>query len=191
MSQQANEPESAKPDKPSAQGGLVFLTLDDQALVAQCEVDCYRASGPGGQKRNKTSSAVRLRHTPTGLIAIANEERSQHTNKARALRRLRAVIALHVRSQVDPAGYVPGEVLASCISTRGQLVVGRRDARYPQAVAEILDLLTACELRISAAAQCLGVSTANLIKLLENDPKLWERVNQLRTAAKLKPLRKS
>ena len=191
MSQQANQSEPDKPKEPALEGSRVFLTLGDQALVAQCEVDCYRASGPGGQKRNKTSSAVRLRHTPTGLIAIANEERSQHTNKARALRRLRAAIALHVRSQVDPEGYEPGDVLASCISARGQLVVGRRDARYPQAVAEILDLLTACDLRVSDAAKCLGVTTANLVKLLENDPKLWDRVNQLRAAVKLKPLRKS
>ena len=169
----------------------MFLALDDQALIAQCEVDCYRASGPGGQKRNKTSSAVRLRHLPTGLMAISNEDRSQHTNKARALRRLRATIALNVRGELDPEGYSPGEVLASCISARGQLVVGRRDARYPQAVAEILDLLVACELRVSDAAKCLGVSTANLIKLLESDPKLWDRVNQMRAAAGLKPLRKS
>ena len=191
MSQHVNRPETAKPDNPSGQGGGVFLALDDQALIAQCEVDCYRASGPGGQKRNKTSSAVRLRHTPTGLMAISNEDRSQHTNKARALRRLRAAIALNVRGQVDPEAYAPGPVLASCISTRGQLVVGMRDARYPHAVAEILDLLTACDLRVSDAAKCLGVSTANLIKLLETDPKLWERVNQMRTAAKLKPLRKA
>ena len=63
--------------------------LTDAELIAQCDVDTYRASGPGGQKRNKTSSAVRLRHEPTGLIAIAEESRSQHENKAKAVKRLR------------------------------------------------------------------------------------------------------
>ena len=62
-----------------------WTALTDAQLLAQCEVDTYRASGPGGQKRNKTSSAVRLRHPPSGLIVIAEESRSQHENKAKAL----------------------------------------------------------------------------------------------------------
>lgn len=74
-----------------------FLVLDDDRLLAQCDVDCYRASGPGGQKRNKTSSAVRLRHNPTGLIVVAVESRSQHENRAKALQRLRWAIALQCR----------------------------------------------------------------------------------------------
>src|SRR3954465_11805436 len=75
--------------------------LSDEQLRAQCEVDTYRASGPGGQKRNKTSSAVRIRHEPSGLIVIAEESRSQHENKAKALRRLRHAICLQVREAVD------------------------------------------------------------------------------------------
>src|SRR6186997_1344544 len=73
------------------------LTLDQ--LLAQCEVDTYRASGPGGQKRNKTSSAVRLRHVPTGLIVIAEESRSQHENKAKALQRIRQALFLKLRGE--------------------------------------------------------------------------------------------
>src|SRR5207247_813493 len=74
-----------------------WLTIDDAAMLKQCDVDLYRASGPGGQKRNKTSSAVRLRHAPSGITVIAEESRSQHENKARALRRLRQAIALQIR----------------------------------------------------------------------------------------------
>src|SRR5436309_11339971 len=74
--------------------------LSDAQLLAQCEVDTYRASGPGGQKRNKTSSAVRLRHLPSGLLVIAEESRSQHENRARALRRLRKALYLKLREPV-------------------------------------------------------------------------------------------
>src|SRR5438270_7977574 len=74
-----------------------WTILNDTQLLAQCEVDTYRASGPGGQKRNKTSSAVRIRHLPSGLIVIAEESRSQHENRERALRRLRQALFLKIR----------------------------------------------------------------------------------------------
>src|SRR3982750_4103587 len=74
-----------------------WTSLTDDQLLVQCSIDTYRASGPGGQKRNKTSSAVRLRHTPTGIMVIAEESRSQHENKTRALPRLRQAIAMQVR----------------------------------------------------------------------------------------------
>src|SRR5205809_2883408 len=74
-----------------------WTTLTDGQLLDQCAVDTYRASGPGGQKRNKTSSAVRLRHPPSGLIVIAEESRSQHENRARALKRLRQALYLKLR----------------------------------------------------------------------------------------------
>src|SRR5271165_17981 len=78
----------------------VWTALTDEQLLGQCEVDTYRASGPGGQKRNKTSSAVRLRHPPSGLLVIAEESRSQHENKARALRRLRRALYLKLRQPI-------------------------------------------------------------------------------------------
>ena len=61
----------------------------DEALLAQCRVDTFRAGGPGGQHQNTTDSAVRLTHEPTGLQATSREERSQHRNRALALERLR------------------------------------------------------------------------------------------------------
>lgn len=55
--------------------------------------DSFRAGGPGGQHQNKTESAVRATHTPTGLSVTAREERSQHRNKALALERLAALLS--------------------------------------------------------------------------------------------------
>lgn len=56
------------------------------------DVKTYRGSGPGGQHRNKTDSAVRLTHRPTGAVACSEQERSQHRNKEIALERLKSQI---------------------------------------------------------------------------------------------------
>src|SRR5437868_14775003 len=88
-----------------------WFSLNDANLLAQCEVDTYRASGPGGQKRNKTSSAVRIRHLPTGLIVIAEESRSQHENRVRALRRIRQALFLEIRDKL-PAEQLSPELIA-------------------------------------------------------------------------------
>src|SRR5436190_8805663 len=89
-----------------------WTVLTDGQLLAQCEVDTYRASGPGGQKRNKTSSAVGLRHPPSGLLVIAEESRSQHENRARALRRLRQALYLKLREGIPAGGLTPEELAA-------------------------------------------------------------------------------
>jgi hypothetical protein len=168
----------------SAFSRAVWTGLTDAQLLVQCEVDTYRASGPGGQKRNKTSSAVRVRHPPSGLIVIAEESRSQHENRARALRRLRQALFLKVREQLqleelsahdlrqrpEVAGFPEG----------GRLKLGRKDERFWPIAGLVLDVLLAVESRLSAAAELLGISTANLVAFLQSDPKIWEQANLLR-----------
>lgn len=66
--------------------------VDVQINAEDIEMSFFRASGPGGQKVNKTSSAVRLIHLPTGIEASCQESPSQHKNRARAMRVLRARI---------------------------------------------------------------------------------------------------
>jgi protein subunit release factor B len=159
-----------------------YLRMDDADMLAQSTVDKYRARGPGGQKRNKTDSAVRIRHHPTELIAIAVESRSQHQNRAKAIKRLRQMIALHVRVAIDLPTYKPSETMAECIVRGQQLQVGRRDRRYNLVAAEVLDLIVATKGRLSESAEALGVSTGNLSKFIAKDLKLKARVNEIRKA---------
>lgn len=86
---------------------MIILPETDEDLLRECAVETFRASGPGGQHVNKTESAVRLRHLPTGLVVTARQERSQHQNKAICLRKLRAQVA---RLNHRPAARVPTRV---------------------------------------------------------------------------------
>jgi peptide chain release factor 2 len=71
---------------------MIELPDSDDDLLHECEVETFRSSGPGGQHVNKTESAVRLRHLPSGLIVSSQQERSQHRNKALCLKKLRKKI---------------------------------------------------------------------------------------------------
>ena len=161
--------------------------LDDAVLLGECEVDTYRSSGPGGQKRNKTESAVRLRHRPTGVSVIAEESRSQAENRARALRRLRKALALRVRRPVEDG--VP-EGVRACIDRHGRLDVGQRDARYLAAAAAVLDLLLALGGSVGDVARRVGVSTGNLSSFVTADDDLMAEANRIRASFGLRPLRR-
>lgn len=62
--------------------------LDRETLETEVRLDAYRASGPGGQHVNKTSSAIRLTHLPSGVVVIAQDSPSQFRNKEKAFERL-------------------------------------------------------------------------------------------------------
>jgi protein subunit release factor B len=73
------------------------IPKDPRGLLRDCEVTFYRASGPGGQHRNKAETAVRIVHLPTRTTAVAAEERSQSQNREKALERLHAKLVRHFK----------------------------------------------------------------------------------------------
>ena len=171
-------------------GWRTYLALDDAALLRQCDFDRFRASGPGGQKRNVTDSAVRLRHGATGLSGEANESRSQHENRRRALRRLRRALALGLREAVDLEGYAPPPELAAARTADGRLALGAARRALPAGGRRPLRTwLEATGWRLGEAARRLGVSTAQIGRFLAQDVALWRAASERRRAHGLGALR--
>lgn len=145
--------------------------------------ESFRGAGPGGQKRNKTSSAVRATHTATGLSATSDTTRSQHDNKAHALLRLRHVLTVSCRKLTyldrpdPPTDYSPGD-----------LGLSPKNPRYLQTLGHTLDVLHASQYVLATAAQHLGTTTGQLSSFLTREELALQHVNLQRAEHGLKPL---
>lgn len=148
-----------------------WLRMNDEELFRQCGMEAFKGSGNGGQKRNKTSSSVRLRHAPTGITVTDCSGRSQHQNRHEALKKLRVQLALNVRT-VTPSAPERAEVSID-------------SADYPLWTAAMVDHLFKNEFSLKDTAESLGLSSSKLVKMLYRDPVLWQAVNRFREQAGL------
>jgi hypothetical protein len=155
-----------------------FREWSDDALLAECRIEKFRGPGPGGQKRNKSSSSVRITHVPSAISASAGESRSQERNRQMAINRLRHRMALKVREAVVPSRWPNPAVVE----------VSRRTRTYYTVMGMILDTLKYSNWSISDTAKLIGLSTGQLVAFLREDPQLWTEVNNQRKQAGLRGL---
>jgi hypothetical protein len=153
-----------------------LLNLSDEEFIKRCHIDFYKASGPGGQKKNKTESAVRLTLRDSTITASASEERQQSVNRSRAISRLRMQVAFELRETAKV--------------WEGQWDMNQKNPKYPQFIACLIDHLVKHSWKVSDAATNLSISTGKLIKILAKNDTLWQLVNQSRIKAGHKPLKK-
>ncbi|KAM0925919.1 hypothetical protein ACQ4PT_003810 [Festuca glaucescens] len=166
-----------------------YLGMSDDELMAQCDMGTFKSSGPGGQHRNKRESAVRLRHHPTGIVAQAVEDRSQHKNRSSALSRLRTLIALKVRRPINLDDYIPPVELLQILPLKSTIrskdvgnQIGPNNIKFSPGMQALLDLLFAVEGSVSEAAKILGLSTGALSRLILSDDSLRAAANELRAS---------
>ncbi len=167
---------------PAALNRNDLLDLEDEALLRQCRQETYRASGPGGQHRNMTDSAVRLTVLDGAVVAQCADHRSQHRNRNEALKRLRFNLALELRMPIAPG--------PASERWDGSWKLGKKDYRYAGFLAHLLDVLAHNDWAVGEAAKALGISTGKLIRTLAQDPRAWNAVNQARAGIGLVNLRR-
>lgn len=165
---------------------LHLVQMSIEQLLRDCEVRHTRRRGPGGQHRNKTESAVVIRHTPTGIEGQAAERRSQFDNRRMAVKRLRMNLALQVRT-TGLAEAAPTELW--CSRRHGERIACNVDHEdYPALLAEALDVVHAHQGHLAGAAQQLRVTASQLVKFLKDEPRALLLINEERRRRGLHPL---
>ena len=156
-------------------------------LLSECTMTRGRRSGPGGQHRNKVETAIRIRHTDTGIQAEATERRSQAKNRSMAIFRLRVRLALRHRNAL-PNDYGLSDLWKSRCRT-GRITVNTSHDDFPAILAEALDVLMHFSMDVKTASKLLGCSSSQLVRLLKLEPEAIHHLNQERKGLGLSPLR--
>ena len=161
-------------------------TIPVDLLLRDCEVRHERRRGPGGQHRNKTESAVVIRHLPSNIEGQAAERRSQFDNHRNAVKRLRMNLALSVRTD-SLADAAPSSLWRSRCHD-GRIGISPDHDDFPTLLAEAMDVLHSRNSHIPASAEQLGCTSSQLLKLLKKEPRAFLWLNNERQKHGLPPL---
>ncbi len=153
-----------------------------EELLKSCRLEQTRSGGPGGQHRNKVSTAIVITHLPTGLSGQASERRSQNENRQQAISRLRTRLALAVRTDRGPLAHFQPPAFWQSRIQAGRIEVSTEHADFPKMLAIALDLLADHQYDVSRVAKPLGCSATQLVRFLGKESAALLLVNDARQA---------
>ena len=150
-----------------------WLLANEEEFLKNCTHDWFQASGPGGQKRNRKYSGIRLKHIPTGIYVEEVHSRSLNDNRHNAVRKLKLKIAINTEGP---------EINIFRVN------VSISNNEFPIYTAKVFDALKESGYSVSDAAKVLELSTSKLIKFISKSEYLWRELNQAREKFGLKHL---
>lgn len=165
-------------------------TLDLEALMRDCRLTQTRRGGPGGQHRNKTSTAIVVEHLPTGIRGEAGERRSQVENRSVATKRLRENLAIQVRCKLSEGeAFEAEEILRNKYSVGSRMAISSKNWDYPGVVALILNDIEQRQGSVKEVAEQWSTSASQIVRILKQLPAAFLAANAIRDAYGLHQLR--
>src|SRR4051812_43989241 len=167
-----------------------WLSAPPEALLGECRQSRFQGSGPGGQKRNRVYSGVRLTHGPSGLWAESVDSRASARNLAEALSRLRLAIALaavpaiprEAGAEKGPGngGVTEGAALSGDPAPNIAFRAGANPAHpdYARGALRALSLLRFHGGQLASAAAALGCTPSALTRYLKEEKAVWARARE-------------
>lgn len=150
------------------------LRRPDTIFIKQCKIVNYQASGPGGQKRNRKLSAVRLTHIQSNIAVTASEFRETHRNLSIAVSKLRLEIALMAKNPDSDDSRKSVEAIIF------QNDINEKKIDFPFSVLKAFVFFRQNSGSVRETAENLFISSPKLIKFFKKNRQVWQKTQEIR-----------
>lgn len=153
---------------------IATLKQTHTEFIKGCRIINYQASGPGGQKRNRKLSAVRLIHTKSNITVTASEFRETHRNLSIAASKLRLEIALMTEPETSD------ESIKLLDSIPFQYDINEKKIDFPFSVLKVFYIFKQNSASVRETGKKLLISSPKLIKFLKKNKQVWQKTQEIR-----------